>query len=651
MRRWRNGVLAALAVAVALVCAPPARAQSAAPSLNSPHVFRRLPPVEPVEGESDGEESPQSSPGGVVVVAPPIHGMEGSSNDSASTDRQLGTHSPDSFGEVLPVSESAIDAAAVDRSPALLGTTDDYLLWISGLGEAQPSWGDEPMPLPADFVPWWDAEVRRPLGREGDPLSVDIAALCEGALRHSSFVHVVTLEPEIIQSEVVAEASQFDWRVFLETKYNDVNEPIGNTLTTGTNADRYRNQVWSLESGLRRRNVLGGETQLFQRFGTQEDNSRFLVPNPQSTTRLELQYTQPILNGAGRLYNESRILLAQLRLDQSSGQVAQELEGHLVKVTEAYWELYRTRAEFYQRRKLFELAVGILSNLESRRAVDAVERQVFRARTAVANRRSELVRAETRIRNWQSQLRLLVNDPVLVHATGLELTPTDSPTLERMSVSMSDSLHEALVSRPDIAQAILRVRAAAVELGVAQQEILPKLDFVASSYVAGLAGESSTRRAFGDQFSRGRPTYSLGLQFEIPVGNHAAQARAARRAREMQRAISQFRLTVEEALTSVEIAVREVETSYREVAARIHAMRAAQAEANYLNDRWRILPGVNDSAAQLLENLLDAQERVAEEEGAMARAQIDYVLSVVQLKSELGTLLRMSTAAANPLEE
>ena len=105
--------------------------------------------------------------------------------------------------------------------------------------------------------------------------------------------------------------------------------------------------------------------------------------------------------------------------------------------------------------------------------------------------------------------------------------------------------------------------------------------------------------------------------------------------------MSRFSLTVEEALTSVEIAVREVETSYREMVAKHQAMYAAQREADYLNDRWKVLPNVNDSAAQLLENLLDAQERVADEEQAMVGAQINYATTMIKLKAEMGTLLRV----------
>lgn len=495
--------------------------------------------------------------------------------------------------------------------------------------------------LPASFTPWWDVPLRQPLQTPEMALPVSIAALSEGALRHSSYIQVITAVPQIQQTELVQQLANFDWRSYLETTYNDLNEPVGNTLTTGTNDTRFLDRTWSLDGGLRRRMPTGGEAKLYQRFGYHDNNSRFLAPNPQRTTRLELQFTQPLLRGAGRPYNESRIVLAQIQFDQSSDEVAEQLEMHLIKITEAYWELYRARAEFLQRQKLLAAAEAILLNLDQRRGVDAIERQVFRARAAVANRKSEMVRAGTAIRNWESQLRLLVNDPELVNAGGREFAPTDSPLLWRVPLDMSESLHTALLHRPDISRAIREVRGAAVELGVAEQDVLPKLDLVASTYVAGLAPGADAGQAFVNQFVDGRPTYAAGLQFEIPLGNRAALAQAERYQLEMRRAMNRFRLTVEEALTSVETAVREVDTSFREMAARYQAMRAAEDEAAYLEDRWRVLPGVDDSAALLLENLLDAQERLADEEAALVRSQVNYALALTRLKGEMGTLLYM----------
>ena len=230
--------------------------------------------------------------------------------------------------------------------------------------------------LPDDFRAWWEARVREP---QAPALYVSIDQLINGALHFSSYVQVVAAEPQIRRTAVVEEQAAFDWRGFLDTTYNDVNVPVGNVLTTGTLEDRYKDQTWKGNFGVRQDNILGGKLELSQQMGTQQNNSRFLLPNPQATTQLELRYTQPLLNGAGRAFNESRIVLAGINADISSDKLFADLEEHLIKVTEAYWELYRSRAAYYQRLKLLESAKEALAILEARGNVDAVQRQVLRA--------------------------------------------------------------------------------------------------------------------------------------------------------------------------------------------------------------------------------------------------------------------------------
>jgi outer membrane protein TolC len=470
--------------------------------------------------------------------------------------------------------------------------------------------------------------------------------LIHGALQFSSYVQVVSAEPQIRRTTVVEEDAAFDWRAFLNTTYDDISDPVGNVLTTGNNDTRFKDRLWSADGGVRRDNRLGGNVELFQRLGTQENNSDFLWPNPQATSQLELRYTQPLLNGAGCPYNESRVVLAQIHANISSDDLIEKLQEHLYDVSESYWELYRARADYFQRLKLVKSAEETQAILEGRANLDAVQRQILRARAAVATRQSEIARAHTSIRNAESRLRLLVNDPVLVHAGGRAFAPEDTPLLNQLPLALDRSLYTALQHRPDISQAIRSVRASSVRLGVAQHEVLPKLDLVASTYIAGLASQTHVPESFGSQFDTGRPSYSVGLQFEVPIGRRAALAKEDRRQWEMQRTLSEFNLTVEEALTSVEVAVREVETNYREMVGKYHAMVAVSDEANYLFDRWTALPGADDSAVLLLENLLDAQERVADEEAALVLAQVSYALSIVRLKQEMGTLL-----VVTPFEE
>ncbi len=489
--------------------------------------------------------------------------------------------------------------------------------------------------IPHDFSPWWESRIL--LQTQPASVSVGVDELLQAALVHSPNVRAISLEPGIRDSLMFEEGAAFDWRTFLETAYDDKNDPVGNQLTTGNNENRLKDQNWRASGGIRRTNEHGGEVEFAQQLGAQRNNTRFLDPNPQGTARLELNYTHPLMNGSGRYYNRSRIVLAEIDSRRSRDEVTRLLQDHLLQVTEAYWDLYRARSRYIQRVTLSEAAEQVLHMLSGRVEVDVQNRQVLRAKAAVAKRRSEIARAAAQIDNAESQLRVLVNDPSLMRAA--ELTPLMSPLMARVEVSMADSLGTALVHQPEIAQAIRTLDATSIRLGVARNELLPKLDLLMSTYVAGLESGGQSLSAWNNQFIDGRPGFSVGLLWELPQGNRAARAREERRRLELQQASSQFEYTVETSLTVVEIAVREVETSYREMVGRYHTILAAAEETSFLSDRYALMPGINDSATLLLEDLLDAQERQADEEAAFVDAQVNYSLSIVRLRKAMGTLL------------
>jgi outer membrane protein TolC len=278
--------------------------------------------------------------------------------------------------------------------------------------------------------------------------------------------------------------------------------------------------------------------------------------------------------------------------------------------------------------------------LTARQAVDAVRRQVLRAEAAVASRRSEIMRAEATVRNAESRLRLLVNDPQLINGGRIELIPIEVPVAHYVEISMRSSLETALCCRPDIAQAVREIRTASVRLGVAKKELLPKLDLVVSTYLAGLEGDAKIGTAFGNQFADGEPGYSLGVLFEVPLGNRSARSEFESRHAELRKAMFELQSIVGTGLTEVEMAVREVETSYQEMIGKYQAMIAANAESSYLDRRWRLVPGYDAATPFLLEDLLDAQERLADEEAGFVTAQVDYTLALIKLKQATGTLMR-----------
>jgi outer membrane protein TolC len=616
-----------------------------------------VPPVPPVPAfpqGSDPDDSPVANP--QAGNLPPEHGSSDStvgdpSSDVASTLIPQSSHNSGSTAsaESRPALGSTMHGAAPGTSGFRATVESDAPGWIgpymgrTGQIPAGPESSPTPVPvvtMPQNYLPWWGEPVQQRAGLAPRSLSVDVTSLVQQALVHSPQVQVLQADPEVQQRVVKQEEATFDWRTFLDAKYDDLNDPIGNTLTTGNNANRFVDQHLYSTGGLKRRTSTGGEVRIAQKFGYQDNNSRFLVPNPQSTSRMELSFRQPLLSQSGTVYSQNQIVLARINANSSGDETLEELQKHLYSVAEAYWKLYRARAEFFQRQRLLTSAQNVLTTLEGRNEVDTIPRQILRARAAVARAESRMQRAVTDIRNAESQLRLLVNDPEMLDGGPVEFTPVEMPYMMASPVGLRDSLQTALVNRPDISYAIRQMRASGVRMGVSKSEMLPKLDFIVSSYVAGLQRNSQFADSFGSQFSDGRPGYTVGMEFEVPLGNRAAKAKVEQRQWELKRAISSFRLTVESSLTEVEISSREVDTAWRELLGKYQAMSAAENEVNYLQDRFAVLPMVEESSMLLLEDLLDGYERLADEEAAFAQAQTNYALSIIQLRRATGTMLR-----------
>ena len=195
-------------------------------------------------------------------------------------------------------------------------------------------------------------------------------------------------------------------------------------------------------------------------------------------------------------------------------------------------------------------------------------------------------------------------------------------------------------NRPEIHAAIKQVKAGSQQLGVTQHELLPALNLVTETYLNGLRGNSDFGRAFTDQFSAGRPSYSIGLQYELPVGNRLAKARVCRRQHEVARLQDEYAQALQAVQTEVDIAVRELKTAYLEIRAKHRALAAAEAEANTIEQRWlRLIDGSGTSALNL-ESLLRAQERVTASERDYVDSVLTYNLAMINLKRSNGTLLQ-----------
>ena len=546
-----------------------------------------------------------------------------------------------------PVALAQDGAFAQDADVPFLSADSAPVAPVTLTGSVEPA-ATAADPAAAMTVP--PADATAPL-RGGETAPITLQNLLARAVNHSAQIRVFAELPEIRRTSITEADAAFDWHTFAEGRWDDVTDPVGNTLTTG-GADRFEDHHVAGSAGLRRRNRFGGRVEAAQRLGWQDTNSTFFLPNQQGTTRLSLSYTHPLMRGTGLAYNTALTVLAQIDTNVATDEFHRQLQSHLLEVTRAYWGLSLERSVLVQKRASLARAEEIARRLYLRREIDAVASQIARADAAVAARRADLVRSEAAVRNAEGRVRALVNDPSLGAGVGadIELIPVDVPSEQLIPVSVPAAVEVAIQNRPEIAQSMRQIKAACVRCDMSENELLPVLNLVTEGYVSGLRGEGDVAQSFGDQFSEGRPSYSVGLQFEMPLGNRAARARHARRRMELRQLRNQYRTTLETLSLEVEVAARELDTAGREMDAKRVAKSAAEVQLDYVTQRWVHLPGEGGTASLVLESLLDAQDRLAEAEVGLLTSRITYNLAMMELKRATGELLtseRVSIGTAN----
>ncbi len=485
---------------------------------------------------------------------------------------------------------------------------------------------------------WWQDHVTRPFGQlEGLP--TDLNTVLFLALHHSNRINIAKQDPLIRETSIIEAESAFDWVRYANASWADTSEPIGNQLTAGGTASRFENQLGQVQGGLRRTNTYGGVLDISQRFGWQDNNSIFQVPNQQATSRLVLSYTHPLLRGSGQFYNTSLLVRAQLDASAAHSSFLAVLQDELLEITNSYWDLYLQRAILAQQIRLYLRTKRTLQLIEARREVDMQPTQLTAARSALATRRADIIRARTDVTNAETRLRGLVNAPELSNSDVAELFPIDPPATQGQFIGIPEQIELALHNRPELTAAENQLQAGLRQLGVAENELQPALNLVSEVYGPGLRGNNQFGGAFGDQFGN-RPSYSVGLQYEFPIGNRRARARVCRRQHEVARIRAEYARATNIVQTEVDVAVREVNTTYREIIAKSESLRAAEAEVATLTERWlRLIDGLGTSSLNL-ESLLRSQERVTVAEADYATSIVQYNLALVRLKRSTGTLLQ-----------
>ena len=293
---------------------------------------------------------------------------------------------------------------------------------------------------------------------------------------------------------------------------------------------------------------------------------------------------------------------------------------------ELSWLRFNTRVLAQTRKTLDKIAARMIH--------DADRVKYTQALAALKNRETLLINAENQIRLAEYNLKSLLNDPDIPVDGSHRLVTTDKPTREKLQVDRQQAIETAKKHRPELEQARLAVANSEIQVAVARNQLLPRLDIELSQTVNGLG--STLDRAIDSESTGDMIDWYAGLSLEIPIGNRAASAQLRQQKLSNLQALAKLMDTTQEIITDVNRAITQLRSYYRQITANHEAAEAASENLDALEKREQLGQALTP---EFLELKLNAQVRLANAKIAELRSIVDYNIAIIDLQRAQGSLL------------
>lgn len=517
---------------------------------------------------------------------------------------------------------------------------------------AVPTWGKAwrgqfsppagPPPLP-DMPPIGQAPARLTL-REA------IAA----ALQNNPELIAQSLLPIVQETNILEAESFFDPVTGAETNYDKRVTPATNALA-GAESLSISNFNWNFFA---RKNLATGATVrvdfLNNRFIT---NSDFQGLVPQYRPEPTITLNQPLLRGFGLYFTRMRISLAETATDAAVEDYKAAVANFITRVVTAYWRVVLANDQLEVKRDALDLAKQTVSDNRTRVEVGVLPPVAVKESEAEAARRdAEVIVAENALFQASRVLQQLVYLPGFNEWLPRPIEPVERPSTEGVRFDADRILRSAVAERSEIRAARLNVEANEMNVALADNQLMPKLDAFGSYGVNSLSGDPTRATdplnfrsiyggtygdALGRLLSNNFYSYGGGVRLEIPIGNAAAVAQSQRSRVQRARAEALYRQRVSEVTLDVGQSLGDVASNMK----RVEATRVARelAEENLRNQTRRYEVGMVTTT-----DLLKFQNEVTNARLNENLALIDYNDSLTELERAQGTLLRKFNVDVEP---
>ncbi len=419
-------------------------------------------------------------------------------------------------------------------------------------------------------------QIDQPGATPPTPLSLGLEQAVSAALQRNRSLQVRRLDVDASKEDVAMEKAAFDGLLSGSLSNSDrLGKQIQQSGALGDNVANRTDAVVSLG----RKAPSGTTTAL----GLTIARNRSARAANLFNTRLSLDLTHPLKQGAGRKVNLIAIRQAELDVTATRYELDAFVTALVTDVQKKYWDMYLAVRELEIFADSHRLALMQMDETSKKITLGTIpESELAAAEAEVALREEDLINAQSLMEARRiGFLRLINPDPDRFWGFSIELTE-ELPDRDPELPPPEDLVRQALVRRPEINQARALLEKGELELIHTRNGLLPKLDFFMT---LGKSGFSQTLEKSAQEIGMKAYDLTAGLQYEIWSGKRAAKAldRKTRFSQKQQEiALENLRqLVTEDVLTSyleVRRAAQQIHATAKTVEKQVEKLRVEEVK-------------------------------------------------------------------------
>lgn len=481
-------------------------------------------------------------------------------------------------------------------------------------------------------------------------LELSLREAIEMALRHNLDVQIASYGPDLQEEQIMASRARFDpqFQVALPQTYSrSVSQ--GTTLLAG--ADVLTSETVRGQFAFSHVLEWGTDWSLNWSAQRSASNNSFSQFNPNYNSSLNLNVSQPLLEGFGREVNTAQIITARNSYRQSLEQFRTQVQTIVFQTYQAYWDLVFSMRNLEVTREALELSRQQLERNQIQVEIGTLAPiETIQAESLVASRELSVLQQEVSLRDRMDTLKRLINvEASNSYGWDVMIEPTSEPPTEVPPIDISEALQVAMENDPELRQQRIGLESQQLNVKTARNSLLPQLNLNGSVQLSGTGGNRIFTQGFGSDavleiqeggfsdalqamLSGDFRNWSVGLTLSVPVNNWAARAQHASAVINERRTLAQIANTEQQLRVEVLQAARQVQSGVQQVA---QARTATELAARTLDAEQRKFAVGSTTNFQVLE----FQRQLSDAQTQELQAIIQLANAIARLEQAKGTLL------------